>query len=99
MANRYFICPESQNLHEGHIPPWQYCGNGNKQGWVQPTPAELAEILELDIQVSSPAVIAELLDSIAAFDTSVSAQLIGYYLAIFIVGFSVGTVIRIMKKA
>ncbi|EGG93989.1 hypothetical protein IMCC1989_470 [gamma proteobacterium IMCC1989] len=99
MANSYLVCPDGVTLQEGHIPQWKLCSLDGSSQWLEFSQAEMADYLSLDIETSSPAVIAELLDSIASFDPVMVSQYIGIYLVIFIVGFSAGSVIRLMKKA
>lgn len=99
MANSYFVCPDGARIEGGHIEQWKLCTLNQKSQWIEFSQAELAEFLELDIELSSPATIAEILNSIASFDAAMVSQYIGIYLVIFILGFSSGSVIRLMKKA
>ena len=99
MADSYLVCPDGVTFQEGHVPQWKLCTSDGNTQWLEFSQAEMADYLSLDIEASSPAVIAELLDSIASFDPAMVSQYIGIYLVIFIVGFSAGSVIRMMKKA
>ena len=99
MANSYFVCPDGAIIQVGHVEQWKICTLNQESQWIEFSQAEMAEFLELDIELSSPAIIAEVLNSIASFDPAMVSQYIGIYLVVFILGFSAGSVIRLMKKA
>lgn len=80
---RYFSCPEDQLIDDSLI------DSGYLRCGTSASFEEFTHSFDLF----------NLLSSLSSFDSSTVSLYVGYYLAMFVVGFSSGMVIRLMKKA
>lgn len=110
MADVILVCPEQStyNIYPTSGDPinvysyWRTCFDSDPttSAWVTYTPSEMSDYLGLiTSSFDSTADIANVLQSISSFEPAVVSQFVGYYLAIFITGFAVGSVVRYMKRA
>lgn len=99
MADKFLVCTDGSISSTSTTSQWFYCANGESTGYLHFDSDGIKEYLSYANNADPADSLVNALNSMSHIDPVIVSQIIGYFLAVFIIGFSAGSLVRYMKKA